>query len=122
MAHRILVPQPGMETMPPVVEVLRLNPWVTREFFSLTFFNVAILMPVLKHVTATLVVSPSPLNCRGGAIGTWCFLRTVVIAPPHLLWGSTCLAGRMTRCALLRFSQAGAGRAEASAVWQHTAV
>ena len=37
-ACRILVPQPGIEPTPPVVEVQNLNHWATREFPGLILF------------------------------------------------------------------------------------
>ena len=35
----ILVPQTGMEPIPPSVEAWNPNPWTTREFLRVTFFN-----------------------------------------------------------------------------------
>ena len=37
-ACRILVPQPGIEPVPPAVEVQSPNHWTTKEVLSLSFF------------------------------------------------------------------------------------
>ena len=39
MARGILVPQPGVEPMAPVVEVLSLNHWTTKEVPVMKCFN-----------------------------------------------------------------------------------
>ena len=39
MACGILVPQPGIEPVPPELEAQRLNPWTAREIPPRVFFN-----------------------------------------------------------------------------------
>ena len=39
VAHGILVPQPGIEPMPPALEVWSLNHWTTREVSRSFFFK-----------------------------------------------------------------------------------